>query len=207
MKRMSIFFIIVLLLGVVCATGVSAKTKPNPSYIDLNPRTFSEQEAETITANYHKDPNTHYQDMADVLFYQLNQENSLLAKELGKLPEFQNGISPSDAEALEDIVSLYNLDKGNFENVFQQMYKVGIPEVRKFCTPLELLFNLAMMERYNENNNPIKDYDLYDFTKKVWGYGSPKGEFEEITSILNAPELIDIFEKMYFRFIPEGGDC
>jgi len=163
MKRMSIYIIILLLLfGVGCTTGLSGKTKPNPSYIDSTLRTFSTEEAKTIIANFHKDPNQYYQAMTDVLFYQLKQENPLLAKELGKLPEFEDGSSPSETEALEDIVSLYRLDKDNFDEAFQQMYQVGIPEVRQYCTPLAVLFNLAMSGEFNENNNPIENYNLYD---------------------------------------------
>ena len=139
MKRMSIYIIILLLLfGVGCSTGLSGKTKPNPSYIDSNLKSFSEVEAKTIIADYHKDSNAHFQDMTDVLFFQLNQESPLLARELGRLPEFQDGSSPSDAEALEDIVNFYNLNKGNFDKAFQEMYKFGIPEVRQYCSPLQL---------------------------------------------------------------------
>jgi hypothetical protein len=174
MKRMSIYIIILLLLfGVGCATGLSGKTGPNSSYIDSNLRTFSEEETKTIAANFHKDPNQHYQDMTNVLFFQLDQENPLLARELGRLPEFQDGTSPSDAEALEDIVSLRRLDKSNFDKVFQQMYEVRIPEVRQYCTPLAVLFNLAISGEFNENNNPIENYNLYDFIRIGWGYEGP----------------------------------
>ena len=204
----------VLLLGVGCTTTttkiLSGKTEPNPSYIDLSPRTFSEEETKTIIANYHKGPNAHYQDMTDVLFFQLKSENPLLARELGKLPEFQNGVSPSEAEALEDIVNLYRWDKGNFDKAFQQMYKFGLPEVREYCSPLQALLWTAEKEEFNESNNPISkgisDIYLKLFLKIAWGdmEGRRWRNFNKVTSRLNDPKLIDIYTRKVFKYHDVG---
>jgi hypothetical protein len=212
MKRMSIYIIILLLLfGVGCATGLSGKTKPNPSYIDSNPRTFSAEEAKTIIANFHNDPNLHYQAMTDVLFFQLKNENPLLAKVLGKLPEFQDGSSPSEAEALEDIVNFYNLNKGDFNKALQEMYKFGIPEIRQYCSPLQALFWLAEKEEFDEANNPLKygvsDTDIMLLTKKAWGdmKGPRWKNFNEVTTRLNSPKLFDHYINSNIRYSYDPG--
>ena len=80
-------------------------------------------------------PNTPFQGSYPSGFNELFQANPLLAKEIGKIPEIQDGISDKDAVALEKIVELYNDDPVSFEAAFNEMYKIGIPEVRKYCTP------------------------------------------------------------------------
>ena len=51
-------------------------------------------------------PNTPYPGPYPSGFNELAQKNSLLAHELSKLPEFQDGISDTEASAVEKIVKL-----------------------------------------------------------------------------------------------------
>lgn len=84
------------------------------------------------------------------LLFGISKKNTLLAKELGKLPEMHNEIAPEKVSALEQIVDLYNADPAVFNNAFEQMYKVGKPDVRRYCSPLQALFWLIEDGRINE---------------------------------------------------------
>ena len=194
-------------------------------------------------------------------FKAIEKRNPLLAKEIGKLPEIQDDISDKDADTLEEIVKLYNLDPKTFDQAFEQMYQVGIPEVRKYCSPLQALFWLAendelshglldnftlreLLDRAWRLNEPprlseeqvleaingVRDKSqkrqflqyaqngIDDTTlKTIYTYyitypgmfsqrsknllrGSQWSDFDKVTDRLNAPELIDYFEKKLFKY-------
>ena len=71
---------------------------------------------------------------------ELANTNSLLANELGKLPELQDGVSPSEETALIKMIEIYYDNQQAFHKAFEEMYKVGKPEIRKYCSPLQALF-------------------------------------------------------------------
>lgn len=80
-------------------------------------------------------PNIPYRGTCPEAFRQIQQKNSLLAAELLKLPEIQDGISADESIALERIFELYNLKSTDFDAVFDEMYHVGLPDVRRYCSP------------------------------------------------------------------------
>ena len=98
-------------------------------------------------------PNEPYSGPYPSSFNELADKNPLLAHELAKLPELQDGISEEEALALSVIVKLYNDDPVAFETAFSKMYKIGIPEVRKYCSPLQALFWLVEDGKLNEAKN------------------------------------------------------
>jgi hypothetical protein len=77
----------------ILVLGCSASTKPNLPYSGLYPEAFS--------------------NLAD--------KNPLLAQELGKIPEIQNGISEKDSIALERICMLYNQNQKDFDSAFERI--------------------------------------------------------------------------------------
>ena len=118
-------------------------------------------------------PNTIYSQYPG--YNQIFQENPLLANEIGKLPEIQDAISDDGARALEDIVKLYQDNPIAFNKVFDEMYKIGLPDVRKYCSPLQALFWLAEDGRLSEENNPLVDYSLEGLLNEAW---KPEGKLE-----------------------------
>ena len=68
--------------------------------------------------------------------------------------------------ALSDIVDLYKSDPANFINAFNEMYKVGLPEYRKYCSPLQALFWLA--EDDNLTDDFIVDFSLPKLIGTAW---------------------------------------
>jgi hypothetical protein len=125
---------------------------------------------------------------------ELSSSNLLLAQELGKLPELKDGVSAGEAAALEELLSLYERDPQVFDSAFQQMYQVGLPEVRQYCSPLQALFWLAEDGKFKEMASVVRDYSLYDLLSSSWSFGERiKGkvlalsqeQIEEITHYLD----------------------
>ena len=92
-----------------------------------------------------------------------------MALELAKLPELKRTISIKEVESLKNILTLYEIDPLAFNIAFDKMCKEGIPEIRKFCTPLQALFWLSGKAQFSKQNNPLLNYDLESFLNKAWG--------------------------------------
>ena len=101
-------------------------------------------------------------------YYELAENNSLLAQELGKLPELQDGLSNHETAALEQIIAINREIPKEFNQAFEQMYQVGIPKVRKYCSPLQALFWLAENGELHRENNPLVVYSLERLLRKAW---------------------------------------
>jgi hypothetical protein len=115
-------------------------------------------------------PNAPYQGPYPESFKILAQKNSLLGKEFAKIPEFQDGISDTEAAALEKIAAIYIDDPAAFDIAFDQMYQVGIPEVRKYCSPLQALFWMVEEGKYEEVTRLISNYSLDSLLKQAWDF-------------------------------------
>ena len=128
---------------------------------------------------------------------ELSTFNLLLAQELGKLPELKDGISPVEASALAELLRLYQIDSHCFDSAFQQMCKVGLLEVRNYCTPLQSLFWLAEDGKFKEMASIVQEYSLYNLLSSSWSFGEKiKGkvltlseeQIQEITQYLGENE-------------------
>jgi hypothetical protein len=111
-------------------------------------------------------PNTAHQGSYPISFNELSAKNSLLAQEIAKLPEIKNGISKTDATALEKLCSLYAENPESFDAAFKQMYQIGIPEIRKYCSPLQAVFWLALDGKLEAEI--ITEYSLHALLSKAW---------------------------------------
>ena len=104
------------------------------------------------------------------ILIELAQKNPLLVQELGKLPELQDEISETEAYALRNIVELYNIDQANFEKAFNEMYKIGLPEFRKFCTPLQALFWFAKKDIEETRKQLEEGFHLESLLAASWWF-------------------------------------
>jgi len=145
--------ILVLSLFIGCAA-----TKPNLSIIDKN---------YAPTTKIEKDKNFL---IATSLLNELSLRNHLLAQELGKLPEIQDGISNSEESALEHIVDIYNEIPKEFNDAFDKIYRVGMPEVRKYCSPLQALFWLSCENQIQDIKKILHDYSLVQLLYSAWKF-------------------------------------
>ena len=119
-------------------------------------------------------------------FSKLTLNNRLLANELGKLPELQDGISEKEARALDAIVKFYRENPDAFDSAFKQMYQIGLPEVRKYCSPIQAFFWLAEDGELEGNKDLIEAYSLKKLLDISWKFeGSLKISEFQLTQILN----------------------
>ena len=93
-------------------------------------------------------------------YQHIAKKNPLLADEIGKLPEILDGVSVSEAAALEDLVTLYESDTHTFDTAFKEMYQVGLPDVRKYCSPLQALFWMAEDGKLSKGDTLLANYSL-----------------------------------------------
>ena len=96
------------------------------------------------------------------------ERNALLFEELGKLPELQDGINDRDLTALKHLSMLYGENTARFDLVFSQMYHVGQPEVRKYCTPLQALFWLLEDGQLQPARRIVAHYSLEQLLCVSW---------------------------------------
>ena len=136
---------------------------------------------------------------------ELARKNPSLVQELGKLPELQDGISNTDLMALSRIYLVYNQNQKDFNSAFERMYDVGYPDVRKFCTPLQALYWMALKDTLEQID--ISNYTLITLLNEAWykaGFeldGTGRwDDFGDVTERLNDPRLVDYYESRNFNY-------
>ena len=130
-------------------------------------------------------PNKPYKGPYTSEFNELSAKNLILAEELGKLPEITDGISENEANALNTIVKLYDENPNAFDSVFKQMYQIGLPEVREYCSPLQAIFWLAEDHELDRDNAAISGYRLKKLLDRAWKFDEVRLSEDQITDILN----------------------
>jgi len=166
-------FIVPLLLGVISSCASSHTTVPNAVYQGPYPGAY----------------NT------------LKQLNPLLGAELGKLPEFRDGISNAEGTALSQIFEIYNQDPRRFDAAFEKMYQVGKPEIRKYCSPLQALFWLAAAGDLKQTQQSIRFYNLTALLNGAWLpelHGITEQDIKEITGAIKE-DVREEYVSLYHR--------
>ena len=103
-------------------------------------------------------PNEIYNKEYPPFFENIRKQNNLLAQEIGKLPELQDGIQDDEESALRILCDAYKKHTQLFDDVFIQMYRTGLPEIRNYCSPLQALFWLAQKGDSKKIEVIINDY-------------------------------------------------
>ena len=94
--------------------------------------------------------------------------NPSLAIELGKLPEFQRSIKDDNLRALYRFLSLYRVYQVELDTIFEQIFFIGRPEIRRFNTPLQALFWLAKDQKLEDMRFIIRNFNLTDLLELSW---------------------------------------
>jgi hypothetical protein len=137
-----------------------------------------------------------------------------LGKELMKIPEIKAAFNKSDVktiESVEDIVYSILMSK-NPELVrknLDMMLKEGIPEKRKYCTPLQAL-EWHYVDNEPEKDNPLENqyFDLIGFITSVWRHTSTSKDFksdkwknfDEVVDRLNSPDLVSLLMRSQITY-------
>jgi len=102
-----------------------------------------------------------------------------LAQELGRLPEIQDGISEPEVKTINKLAELYMSDPDSFGRTFEQMNRIGLPEFRRYCSPLQALFWLSKKEDLETLNSIIVDYSLERLLDRAWIFETVAFESED----------------------------
>ena len=137
---------------------------------------------------------------------ELAKKNPLFVQELGKLPELQDGISTSESFSIKSIVELHNEIPAAFDRTFKDMYQEGLPEVRRYCSPLQALF--WILEDGEKANEYLLKYNLEKLLNRAWyknGFEyDGKGRWDDFNVVadrLNSPDLVHYYMRRNF---PQG---
>lgn len=173
-QRILFYFISVIFISTLQCCATLGPTKPNPVV-------------------------THYPG-----YDALVEMSPLLAYEIGRLPEIQDGISPAEAVSLKKLIELRDAEPAAFDKAFEKMYQVGIPEIRKYCSPLQAVFWLIEDGKIGDIN--ISKCNIMNLINEAWlksgfEYNDKKGrwkDFDIVTDRLNSPELIEFYIRWDF---------
>jgi len=113
-------------------------------------------------------PNTGYSGSKPQSLVKLEQWNPKLGLEISKIPEIQDGISNSEAKSLDALTELYSQNPSGFDSTFEEMYQIGKPEVRKYCSPLQALFWLVEDGKTEDASKIVQNYNLNTLLKETW---------------------------------------
>jgi len=171
-----------------------AATKPNLSITDenYNPPRGSETDKNFLEAKS--------------ILAEISSKNPLLAIELGKLPELQDGISFQETQALERLHRKYVDDTDSFDRAFKEMYKIGLPDVRRYCSPLQALFWLTEDNELRSDNNLFVNYSLEHLLAKAWKFDPLSHRLmsdKQIKDVIDGIQIEDI-KKKYLDDLQSG---
>lgn len=132
----------------------------------------------------------------------ISVKNLVLVIELRKLPELQDGISKKEIVTLKSLIKLYDNAPKVFDTAFDEMYKVGLHDVRKYCSPLQALFWLLEDDKFDLASESIINYDLKWLLVYAWADKKKErwGNYHAVVDRLNYPKLIDYYEAWNFEY-------
>lgn len=195
---MNIGLVAAILALILILSGQGTRTtKPNPSFTDQVPTV--EEIANMPESNSKK---------AYELFAKLYQENSELADELGRIPDFADSdITDKDLEALVNITDYYFQSKNpKIKEAFRKMLNIGMKDKRAYCSPLEALKWLSEKCEFEEGswrvNDPLSNYTLPRLLRTAWDFSHEErwSDFREVVNRLNSPELFAMFMNSKFTY-------
>ena len=99
---------------------------------------------------------------------EMAKKNPLFVPELRKLPELQDGISKVERRSINSLVKLIDDSPGPFGSAFDKMYKVGLPDVRKYCSPLQAFFWLVEDGKLERCKEILNTYSLNNLLNNAW---------------------------------------
>lgn len=180
MRKVFLALLFTLILG--CSFSLLT-TKPNPTYVANIPslvQSLPSKERIGIKATP-----TGQEGRASPLFEKMYQFDSELAIELGRIPEFQDGVSEKEVLGLERFLSFTETLTEDEKKALKGILSIGRPEYRKFCSLLQGLFWLAEKGELSREDNPLKDYSLEKLLDRIWTFQIEYTKEEAINIIKN----------------------
>ena len=189
-------------LPIICIVssiiGCAVPTKPNISAIYRVPALKAQlQPLPAKSQQLTQDP---FPVEAQKLFQRLYTLAPALALEVGKLPEFQGKVGERQIRALtrftELIANATTEEKANLA----MLLKVGKPEIRRYCAPLQAIYWLLEEDKCLLRN-PLQ-YSLRDILSYAWDFNEEYRwkDFQIVTDRLNSPVLLNYYEQWNLKY-------
>ena len=155
LKRFSLVVLFIFIIG--CSHPILT-TKPNTTYLYNIPsiaQFLPHEETRSI-----KKTATSHEERVHQLFEKVFKFDQEFAIELGRLPEFQDGVNEREILALENFVNFLSVSTDNDKAALGKILSIGKPKYRQFSSPLQALFWLAEKRELKREKNPLQDYCL-----------------------------------------------
>ncbi|MBW1768924.1 MAG: hypothetical protein JRJ65_17995 [Deltaproteobacteria bacterium] len=133
----------------------------------------------------------------------INTYNNSLGSEITKIPGYQNSLNGKQLIALNRLESIMKNISPQQIHTLQSFLRVGIPAKRAYCTPLQAV--LWILEK--ENDAQILQYTLEELLDKAWIFTESNrwNDYEVVTDRLNAPQLVNYYERIRFSYRSKRG--
>jgi hypothetical protein len=198
--------ILIVLCWLILLFGCATATRPNISVLYQIPEL--QNQLPLLPAGYKLVAMGPLPSEVQTLFQQLYSLDPGLALEIGKLPEFQDEVGEKQILALSRFTQLISNPIAEGKSNVAELLKVGKPEVRRYCTPLQAIFWLLEKNEYDPNtsllnrNWPSKIFLLNALLTNGWDFSEKDRwkDYKVVTDRLNAPELVDYYEKRKFIY-------
>ena len=145
-----------------------------PSSARTVTQTITERITETVTEITTETIIKSIKELFDAYLTEIGKLYPELCEELKKLPDFK-GIDAKNVEVLDDVKYLANL---NYNKIFRPMLEEGIPDKRKYCTPLEALIWILYDKEPDDPTITSLLEDPIGLTKYSWRNSSISNNYK-----------------------------
>lgn len=142
---------------------------------------------------------------AQIAFQRLFGVNRTLALEVGRLPAFQKGIKEKEILAITRLTELVENARPEQKTNLESLLKIGLKDSRGYSSPLEAIFWILEKDDYDRNKQVLQ-LPLEELLDKAWDFSDRTrwGDYETVTDRLNAPELVNYYQRIRLVYISRG---
>jgi hypothetical protein len=129
-----------------------------------------------------------------------------LALEAGRLPAFQKEINEKTLLTLTRFTDLIENAQPEQKSGLESLLSIGIKESRRYSAPLEAVFWILEQDDSSQNKE-ILSLSLENLLDKAWNFSEKTRwqDYESVTERLNAPELINYYQRIRIIYISDKG--
>jgi len=201
-KILPIVCAIILILCFFIEQSIGKEIKgPNISAIYRIPAISSELPA--LPKKHSLTDKEPFPEPVQIAFQRLYALNHNLAIEIGRLPKFQDEVEENELLSLNRFTELIENITPEHEANLDLLLKVGLPEYRRYCTPLQAI--MWLLEKKSDKQ-PLQ-YSLYELLDQSWDFSEKSRwkDYKEVTDRLNSPELVNYYERVQFVYKSKKG--
>jgi len=145
-------------------------------------------------------------EQTQVAFQRLFGVNRTLALEAGRLPAFQKGIKGKEVLSLTRFTKLAQEATPEQKTNLESLLNIGLKDSRLYSSPLEAIFWILEKDDYDRNKQVLQ-LPLEELLDKAWDFSdrSRWENFETVTDRLNAPELVNYYQRIRVVYESKAG--